>query len=97
MLVPELDKWKQTVGDIREQAFRAEHRRTRERFLALYLILTRGISATTVAEEMNRDLHTTMRWVHRYNDGGPEALTYRRSGGRRPLFRKTNSGSSATS
>jgi transposase len=35
--------------------------------------------------ESERNPQTVMEWVHRYNTHGPEALTYRRSGGHLPL------------
>jgi len=28
-------------------------------------------------------------WVHAYNAQGPDALTFRRTGGRRPFFART--------
>src|SRR5947209_17468617 len=42
--------------------------------------------ATQVAMRTGRRAHTVMDWVHAYNQGGPDALTFRRTGGRRPLF-----------
>ena len=38
------ERWKQTIEDLRDAAYRSEHARTRERFLALYEI-ARGPSA----------------------------------------------------
>lgn len=67
----------------------AAHPRTRERYWALYEV-AQDLSATVVAEGGGRNPQTVMKWVHRYNAQGPEALVYRRSGGR-PLFaRKSN-------
>ena len=65
-------------------ALQAQHPRTRERLLALYEI-AQGESATQVAYRSERNPQTVMEWVHRYNAHGPEALTYRRSGGDLPL------------
>ena len=59
--------------------------RTRERALALFDI-TQHRCATQVAERTGRRAHTVMDWVHAYNQGGPDALAFRRTGGRRPLF-----------
>ena len=82
-------RWGQTVEGLRELAMTAAHPRTRERYWALYEV-AQDLSATVVAEGGGRNPQTVMKWVHRYNAQGPEALVYRRSGGR-PLFaRKSN-------
>jgi transposase len=91
MLKPDLAKWGQTREDIQQLALSAEHQRTRERFLLLEKIVTRWISTTQAAVELGRDPHTAMRWVHRYNAGGPAALTYERTGGRPPLSARRSS------
>src|SRR5215217_7827022 len=59
--------------------------RTRERALALFDI-TQHSCATPVAVRTGRRAHTVMDWVHAYNQGGPAALAFRRTGGRRPFF-----------
>lgn len=89
MLRPDLAKWNQETSDILHLALHAEHPRTRERFHLLHAILTRPASATGIARELGRDPHTVWEWVNAYNDRGPDALVYRRTGGRRPLFRMT--------
>ena len=66
----------------------APHARTRERALALFDI-TQHRCATQVAMRTGRRAHTVMDWVHAYNQGGPDALTFRRTGGRRPFFART--------
>lgn len=38
MVRPDLEKWNQTVEDIRRLSLEAEHRRSRERFQTLYII-----------------------------------------------------------
>jgi len=97
MLKPNPTKWGQTREDLQQLALNCEHRRTRERFLLLQMILSRGISATKAAAEIGRDPHTGMRWVHRYNEEGPSVLTYKRTGGRLPLFpRKRSTRSNAS-
>ena len=53
----------------------ASHRRTRERFLALYEI-TQESCATRVAAQARRYPQTVMEWLHLYNTHGPEALVY---------------------
>lgn len=84
MLKVDHARWNQTADDLRELALEAPHLRTRERGLALYEI-ARGSNATTVAGETGRNHQTVMRWVHDYNEHGPKALSYRRTGGRPPL------------
>ena len=85
MLRVDYGRWGQTVEGLRQLATSAPHPRTRERFLALYEI-SADSCATRVASRTRRHPQTVMDWVHRYNTGGPEALAYRRTGGRRPLF-----------
>ena len=78
------ERWDQTRGDLRELALSAPHARSRERFLALHEI-ARGGCASEVAERTGRHPQTVMGWLHRYNEGGPEAVKYRRTGGRPPF------------
>ena len=96
MLCVDYGRWGQTVEDLRQLATRAPHRRTRERFLALYEI-AEDSCATRVASRTRRHPQTVMEWVHLYNTSGPEALAYRRTGGRRPCFVRTAKRNSATS
>ena len=65
-------------------ALRAPHPRTRERALALF-DMAQGRCATQVAVRTGRRAQTLMGWVHAYNERGPEALVYRRTGGRPPF------------
>jgi len=88
MVYPDTAKWGQTNADLLQRAMESKHRRTRERWLALYMIASRQTNATQWAKELGRTDDTVLSWVHRYNDKGPEALGYRRSGGRTPLFRE---------
>jgi transposase len=78
-------RWGQTPEDLRHLALSAPHARTRERALALFDI-TQHRCATQVAKRTGRRAHTVMDWVHAYNQGGPDALAFRRTGGRRPFF-----------
>src|SRR4051794_16505975 len=77
-------RWEQTVADLRHLALTAAHPRSRERFLALHEI-AQGSCATAVAERTGRRAQTVMGWLHAYNEHGPEALMYQRTGGRPPL------------
>ena len=65
-------------------ALSAPHIRTRERALAL-LDIAQGGCATQVALRTGRRAQTIMGWVHAYNERGPEALAFRRTGGRPPF------------
>lgn len=89
MVRPETAKWGQTLADLRRLSVEAEHARTRERFLALYMIGSERTNAMQWADGIGRDDNTVMGWVHTYNRYGPEALSYRRSGGRPPFFAKS--------
>ena len=86
MIKVELAQWNQTVEDLRLAALHAAHPRTRERFQALYLIASGQFNATTCAAHIGRQDETVLGWVHRYNEHGPDALAYRRTGGRAPLL-----------
>ena len=84
MLRVDHPRWGQTVADLRHLALSAAHPRSRERFLALHEI-DAGSCATAVAERTGRRAQTVMGWLHAYNEHGPKALTYQRSGGRPPF------------
>ena len=87
-------RWGQTPEDLRHLALSAPHARTRERALALFDI-TPHRCATQVALRTGRRAHTVLGWVHAYNRGGPAALVFRRTGGRRPFFARAAKPSSA--
>lgn len=89
-------RWGQTPEDLRQLATSAAHQRSRERFLALYEI-TRAGCATQVAERTGRHPQTVMEWLHTYNEHGPAALAYRRTGGRPPFARRSRSPSALRS
>ena len=84
MLQVDHQRWGQTVADLRDLALSAAHPRSRERFLALHEI-AEGSCATAVAERTGRRAQTVMGWLHAYNEHGPGALTYQRTGGRPPF------------
>ncbi len=85
MLSVDHARWGQTPEDLRRLATSAPHRRTRERFLALYDITQANRGATQVAMRAGRHPQTIMGWLHAYNTHGPDALAYRRTGGRPPF------------
>jgi transposase len=86
MLKVETAKWRQAVEDLRLASLNEVHPRSRERFQALYLIASGRFNATACAAHIGRQDETVLRWVHLYNEHGPAALTYRRTGGRSPLL-----------
>ena len=84
MLRVDHQRWDQTVADLRHLALTAAHPRSRERFLAVHEI-AEGRCATAVADRTGRRAQSVMGWLHAYNEHGPEALTYQRTGGRPPF------------
>src|SRR4051812_21664964 len=88
MLRVDCARWGQTPESLRHLALSAPHARTRERALALFDI-TQHSCATQVAGRTGRRAHTGMDWVHAYNAQGPDALAFRRTGGRRPFFARS--------
>jgi hypothetical protein len=84
MVRVEYAHWGQSPEDLRRLAMSAPHARTRERALALYEI-AQGSCATRVAGRTGRHPQTVMGWVHAYNAQGPDALGFRRTGGRPPF------------
>jgi transposase len=88
MLRVDYDRWGQTPADLRHMALNAAQTRTCERMLALHDI-AQGACATEVAERTGRRPQTVMDWLHSYNEHGPEALSYRRTGGRPPFAQRS--------
>ena len=97
MVRVEMAKWGRTLEDLRLASLQAAHRRSRERSQALYLIASGRYHATTCAAHIGRQDETVHGWVHRYNEHGPDALTYRRTGGRAPLLTSRGRNGSPTS
>lgn len=85
MIRPDVAKWEQTTDDLRRLATESAHVRTRERFLALYTIALGQSNATLWAQQIQRCDECVMAWVHKYNERGPDAMTYRRTGGSAPF------------
>src|SRR4051794_38775631 len=95
MVRVEMGKWKQTPEDLRRAALHAPHARTRERFQALYLLASGTYNATACAAHIGRHDETVLAWGHRYNEHGPDALSYRRTGGHSPFLPRTRLNSSS--
>src|SRR5262249_46705754 len=90
-------KWGQSLEDLRRASVPTTHRRSRERFQALYLIASGHFNATTCAAHIGRQDETVLGWVPRYDEHGPVALTYRRTGGRAPFWPSPRRNRSPTS
>ena len=86
MVRPDFTKWQQTPEDVLRLVREAEHPRNRERYMALYAIGTKASNATQWAKATGRENETVLGWIHLYNADGPDAVAYRHSGGRTPLF-----------
>jgi hypothetical protein len=95
MVRVEIQKWGQSLDDPRRLAIEAKHPRTRERLLALSLIADGTHNTTSWAVQSGRQDDTVLKWVHDDNAQGPEALTYRRTGGPPPLLHPAKSGRSS--
>lgn len=81
------EKWGESPEFLRAQSLSSAHRRTRERFLALYE-LTQGCNATSLSEKIGRDPQTVMRWVRKYNICGSAGMTYEKTGGVGQVLKK---------
>jgi transposase len=86
MVRPDIHKWGQSPSDLRRLSVEAEHPRSRERFLALYMISSEQTSAYGWSKEVGRTKETVLQWVHRYNDTGPDGVMYRHTGAHTPFL-----------
>lgn len=80
MVRPDLQKWSLSLEALTELSVHAPHPRTRERLMAL-LLLAQGQCAWSLHRILGRDVHTVLKWVHDFNQGGPTAMIYRHTGG----------------
>jgi len=94
MVRPDMEKWGQTLADLRDLSTGAQDARSRERFLALYMIADKKTSACAWAREIGRTKETVLKWVHNYNRLGPEGVFFRHTGGRRPFLAQSRSSNS---
>ena len=85
MVRPDLSAWGHTLADLRRLTVQAQHPRSRERLLALYMIASQQTNATTWAAHIGRAKETVLNWVHQYNLAGPEGLIYRHTGAAPPF------------
>ena len=94
MIRPDTAKWNQTLDDLRRLATESVHPRTRERFLALFQIAGGQTNATRWAGRIDRCDECVMGWIHTDTERGPEAMTYRRTGGSAPFLHRPRRGRS---
>jgi hypothetical protein len=88
MLQIDTFKWNQTPDDLRQLSLSSAHPRTRERFQALYEI-TREESAFSWSKVTGKRHSTILDWIRLYNEKGPAAMTWKRTGGWPPLSPKS--------
>lgn len=86
MIRPDFEKWQQSAAEMLRLTTEAEHERTRERCLALYMVGTKRTNATRWAEETGRQDVTVQNWVHAYNGQGMEGIIYEHTGGPHPFL-----------
>ena len=96
MVRPDFEKWNQTVEYIRRLSVEAEHPRSRERFQALYMIGSAQDNASHWAQSVNRQKQTVLKWVHRYNEAGPESIHYQATGGAQAKLSEAEKNGSST-
>jgi len=84
MIRPDFEKWQQSPEDIRQLSIEAAHPRSRERFQALYMIGSGQENASHWAQTIKRQKQTVLKWIHRYNESGPECMVYQATGGAQP-------------
>lgn len=90
MIGPDFAKWQQTAEVILRLSVESSHPRSRERYLALYMVGSGQANATQWAQASGRENETVHNWIHQYNQDGPASLAYQHSGGVPPFFAKTN-------
>ena len=95
MVRPGMEKWGQSLADLRVLSVEAKDARSRERFLALYMIADKQTRACAWALEIGRTKETVLKSVHDYNQSGPEGVFYRHTGGRRSFLARSRSSSTS--
>jgi hypothetical protein len=86
MLRPDFAKWDQNAEEMLRLSIEAEHARTRERCLALYMIGSGQTNATQWSQTIGRQNVTVQGWIHHYNEQGMAGIIYVHTGGPAPLF-----------
>ena len=70
------------IDELRQLRMRACHRRSLQRLEAIYL-RAQGKTPPEIACILGCSSKTVRSWIKQFNAGGPEALQYRHTGGRR--------------
>ena len=96
MIRPDFAKWNQDAEAMRRLSLEAEHPRSRERLQALYMIGSGQKNASQWAQQINRQKQTVLKWVHGYNEFGPEHITYQATGGAQPKLSEAEKKRSST-
>ena len=96
MIRPDFAKWDQDAEEMRRLSLEAAHPRSRERFQALYMIGSGQKNASQWADQINRQKQTVLKWVHGYNELGPEHIPYQATGGARPKLSEAQKKRSST-
>ena len=86
MLRPDFEKWNQSAVEMLRLGTEAEHVRTRERCLALYMIGSQQTNATRWAKAIERQNVTVQGWIHDYTAQGMEGIIYKHTGGPSPFL-----------
>ena len=68
------------IRDLHRRTVLAPTPRERESWQAIWL-LAQGWTAAATAEALERDSHTTGRWVSAFGEGRPAALIFEQTGG----------------
>lgn len=90
MIRPDFAKWQQNAEVILRLSVESSHPRSRERYLALYMVGSGQSNATQWAQAIGRENETVQNWIHQYNQHGPASIEYQHRGGVPPFFAKTN-------
>lgn len=84
-----LKRWRLDDKAVRDRMYRSPTPRERERWHAIWL-LSRGWSASQIAEALERDAHTIGDWVADLEQNGPKGLTFERTGGSPPSLARSS-------
>ena len=86
---PDLERWQLDLAGARSRMCPAPTPRERERWHALWL-LCQGMTASTTAQALGRDVQTIGRWATAFGEGGPAAVIFEQSGGSPPPSARDN-------
>jgi len=78
-----LSSWGLDEDIVRDQLYRAPTARERERWHAIWLV-SKGWSASKVAQALGRDPHTIGDWLASFRTYGPAGIVFEQTGGSPP-------------